>query len=126
MYRQRFTCFINNYPKEWLVSEVDKDPLLEWDLAELKTKEPWWKLIVGNKALLPLLWEMFPGHKNLVPAYFDDPVRELRNDPVAAAAAYNYTTNWVSKPLFGREGAGIFIKQNFTKFGDVDAHKHFV
>ncbi|MFP1592163.1 glutathionylspermidine synthase family protein [Escherichia coli] len=32
--------------------------------------KPAWKSIISNKALLPLLWEMFPNHPNLLPAYF--------------------------------------------------------
>ena len=39
--------------------------------------EPPWKAILANKGILPLLWEMFPRHPNLLPAYFDD-------DPAAA------------------------------------------
>ena len=29
-------------------------------------------MLLSNKALLPLLWEMFPRHPNLLPAYFED------------------------------------------------------
>ena len=49
------------------------DPIVAEDLKDLDTLEPAWKLILGNKALLPLLWEMFPGHPNLLAAYFIDP-----------------------------------------------------
>ena len=31
--------------------------------------EPAWKMILSNKMLLPLLWEGFPGHANLLPAF---------------------------------------------------------
>ena len=61
------------YPFEWIAAEVQKDDLLAEDLAEIDTLEPAWKLIIGNKAILPLLWKMFPNHPNLLPAYFDDP-----------------------------------------------------
>ena len=67
------------YPYEWLVSEMsDKnisefDSMLAEDLKDIDTIEPAWKLILGNKAILPLLWEMFPGHENLLAAYFIDP-----------------------------------------------------
>jgi glutathionylspermidine synthase len=30
---------------------------------------------MSNKAILPLLWEMFPNHPNLVPAYYDSPLK---------------------------------------------------
>jgi len=71
-------------------------------LENLRFVEPVWKLIIGNKALLPLLWEMFPNHPNLLPAYFDSP-RLLFGDNYGAISK-----DWVSKPLFGREGTGIF------------------
>jgi glutathionylspermidine synthase len=46
-------------------------------LEQVDTLEPAWKLIIGNKAILPLLWEMFPNHPNLLPAYFIDPREQL-------------------------------------------------
>ena len=49
----------------------------KYDWKNLKSFEPFWKLILGNKALLPLLWSMYPGHKNLLPAYYDDPKKQL-------------------------------------------------
>ncbi|MEA5115800.1 MAG: glutathionylspermidine synthase family protein [Geobacteraceae bacterium] len=30
--------------------------------------EPPWKMILSNKGILPILWELFPGHPFLVPA----------------------------------------------------------
>jgi glutathionylspermidine synthase len=51
--------------------------LLPHDLKEIDSIEPAWKLILGNKAILPLLWEMYPDHKNLLPAYFIDPHVQL-------------------------------------------------
>ena len=72
-YDDDIDCLINNYPKEWLAVEADYDAVLPYDFSELRSYEPWWKLIVGNKALLPLLWSMYPGHPNLLPAFYDDP-----------------------------------------------------
>jgi glutathionylspermidine synthase len=63
---------MNQYPKEMLVNEIERDELVKYDLENIRSFEPWWKLILGNKALLPLLWNMFPGHKNLLPAFYDD------------------------------------------------------
>jgi glutathionylspermidine synthase len=84
---------LNSYPKEWLVNEIERDEALKYDLTNLRTFEPWWKLILGNKALLPLLWSMYPGHPNLLPAYYDaPPLDEMLGK------------KWVSKPLYGREG----------------------
>lgn len=28
------------------------------------------QMILSNKGILPLLWEMFPNHPNLVPSYY--------------------------------------------------------
>jgi len=75
---------------------------LNYDLKNINFVEPVWKLILGNKALLPLLWEMFPNHPNLLPAYQDSPKRYF-NDRYKEVSI-----DWVSKPLFGREGNGIF------------------
>ena len=54
--RQEISCIISQYPKEWFVNEVDRDELLKYDIAEIRSVEPWWKLILGNKMLLPMLW----------------------------------------------------------------------
>ena len=48
--------------------------------------------------MLPLLWEMFPGHPNLLPAFFED-------DPNAATLG----TSFVRKPLYSREGANVAL-----------------
>ncbi len=52
--------------------------------------EPPWKAILSNKGILPLLWEMFPNHPNLLPAYFeDDPqARDARHILRAQAALF--------------------------------------
>jgi glutathionylspermidine synthase len=65
--------------------------------------EPFWKAVLSNKALLPMLWKLFPNHPNLLPAYFsDDPLRGELN-------------HYVKKPIFAREGANISIYQNGTQ-----------
>ena len=66
--------------------------------------EPPWKAILSNKGILPLLWEMFPGHPNLLPAYFEDA-------PNAAALGGSF----VRKPLYSREGANVaLVNQGVT------------
>ena len=30
-------------------------------------------MLWSNKGLLAILWELFPGHANLLPAYLNDP-----------------------------------------------------
>jgi len=64
--------------------------------------EPPWKAILSNKGILPVLWRLFEGHPNLLPAYFEDEV-----DAAAARAALS--GGHVRKPLFSREGSSIDI-----------------
>ena len=69
-------------------------------LAKAPTRwiEPPWKAILSNKGILPLLWEMFPNHPNLLPAFFED-------DPNAASLGASF----VRKPLYSREGANVAL-----------------
>jgi glutathionylspermidine synthase len=94
------------YPWEWLVREEFGGHLLQQPLAML---EPAWKMLLSNKALLVALWHLYPGHANLLPAYFDD-----------AAFAGEY----VKKPLLAREGANITLQTKsgqLTEAGDYGA-----
>ncbi len=36
----------------------------------IRVIEPAWKMVLSCRGLLPVLWEMFPGHPNLLPSYF--------------------------------------------------------
>jgi glutathionylspermidine synthase len=56
--------------------------------------EPIWKMLLSNKALLAILWELHPGHPNLLPAYLNTPGPLL---------------SYIRKPLLGREGASMEI-----------------
>jgi glutathionylspermidine synthase len=56
------------YPWEWMLREQFGAHLLR-DLVGIV--EPPWKMVLSNKAILPVLWEMFPGHPNLLPASHD-------------------------------------------------------
>ncbi|HZO45211.1 MAG TPA: glutathionylspermidine synthase family protein [Xanthobacteraceae bacterium] len=81
------------YPWEWMMREAFGAYLPG---APTQFVEPPWKAILSNKGILPLLWAMFPGHPNLLPAYFDD-------DEKAAELG----TSYARKPLYSREGANI-------------------
>ncbi|MBY0431905.1 MAG: glutathionylspermidine synthase family protein, partial [Rhodospirillales bacterium] len=49
--------------------------------------EPPWTMILAGKGLLPVLWEMHPGHPLLLPAWFaDDPRAGRAGMPLVAAA----------------------------------------
>jgi len=81
------------YPWEWMMREAFGRYLPG---AATQFVEPPWKAILSNKGILPLLWAMFPGHPNLLPAYFDD-------DDKATELGASYAR----KPLYSREGANI-------------------
>jgi glutathionylspermidine synthase len=83
------------YPWEWMFHDAFGAQLAK---APTRWIEPPWKAILSNKGILPLLWEMFPGHPNLLPAYFED-------DPNAARLGASF----VRKPLFSREGANVTL-----------------
>lgn len=103
--RLRFmrSCF-KLYPWEWLADD-DFGPYVLDTLdngggtGSTLWIEPAWKMLLSNKALLAVLWELYPGHPNLLPAYLDGP-RELA-----------HTRGYVAKPLLGREGAGVTLHE---------------
>lgn len=82
------------YPWEFMLRE-DFAPLIV--SAQVNWLEPLWKAVISNKALLPLLWQRFPQHPNLLPAFFEDEIDNLQSG------------SWVKKPLFSREGANISV-----------------
>ncbi|VDY63157.1 Bifunctional glutathionylspermidine synthetase/amidase [Shimwellia blattae] len=92
------------YPWEFMLREMFSTKLED---AGVRWLEPAWKSIISNKALLPLLWEMFPDHPNLLPAWFAD-------------AEHPTMDKYVVKPLFSREGANIKIIENGTPIAEVD------
>ncbi|HZU62350.1 MAG TPA: glutathionylspermidine synthase family protein [Novosphingobium sp.] len=79
------------YPWEWLVAEPFGRHIAD-GLCGTLWIEPVWKMIWSNKAILPVLWQLFPGHPNLLWA-----------GHAAPAGAY------VRKPLLGREGGNVTI-----------------
>jgi glutathionylspermidine synthase len=83
------------YPWEWMFHDAFGARLAQ---APTRWIEPPWKAILSNKGILPLLWEMFPDHPNLLPAFFDD-------DPDAARLG----SSFVRKPLYSREGANVAL-----------------
>ncbi|WP_259067405.1 glutathionylspermidine synthase family protein [Mucilaginibacter sp. X4EP1] len=83
------------YPYEWMVNESFGQNLIIDKLKAIWI-EPSWKMILSNKAILPVLWQLFPYHKNLLPAYF----------------TRGNLKDYVKKPLLSREGANITIVEN--------------
>jgi glutathionylspermidine synthase len=77
LFTEEFSPYLGNSPTTWI--------------------EPAWKILVGNKAILPILWEMFPDHPNLLPAY-------AQSKPLGES--------FVKKALYAREGANILIRRH--------------
>jgi len=86
------------YPWEWLLADEFGNHALE-TYEQVQWIEPIWKMILSNKGILAILWEMFPNHPNLLPAYFD--------------RSYDLK-EYVKKPLLSREGANVTVKQGGT------------
>lgn len=85
------------YPWEWLMAENFGGNILA-DANKAYWIEPAWKMILSNKAILPILWELNPGHKYLLPAYFTD----------------NGMSDYVKKPILSREGANIELVKHYS------------
>ncbi len=77
------------YPWEWLIREKF-GPFIP--RTSTSWYEPPWKMLLSNKTILPLLWEIFPGHPNLLRA---------EHKP--------FGSSYVRKPCLGREGANIQV-----------------
>tara|TARA_Y100000588_G_scaffold4517_1_gene5671 strand:- start:2226 stop:3386 length:1161 start_codon:yes stop_codon:yes gene_type:complete len=83
------------YPWEWLMEESFGQFMPQ---SGARFIEPPWKGVLSNKGMLPLLWQTFEGHPNLLPSFFE-------GDPRAAALGNNFAR----KPLLSRRGANIDI-----------------
>ena len=104
------------YPWEWLFAEEFAKNIPNSGTHFI---EPAWKTILSNKGLLPLLWEIYEGHPNLLPAYFE-------GDPAAAELGDTF----VRKPLYSREGQNIELqrdgKREMPHPGDYGSEGHIV
>jgi glutathionylspermidine synthase len=63
--------------------------------------EPVWKM---NKAILPVLWELFPDHPNLLPCFFEPHGSSYARKPLLAREGSNITVVKDSKTVAGIEG----------------------
>ncbi|HEV7310317.1 glutathionylspermidine synthase family protein [Ensifer sp.] len=93
-------CF-KLYPWEFMVREPFGAYLRHSGTAFI---EPAWKAVLSNKGLLPLLWERYPNHPNLLPSYFGD-------DPRGPALS-----DYVRKPLLSREGENVTVYRDGNEF----------
>jgi glutathionylspermidine synthase len=83
-------CF-KLYPWEWLVREQFSQYLL---LNNTRWLEAPWKMLLSNKAILPVLYELFPDSPYLLRA---------SHDPLRADIPQ------VRKPILSREGANVTL-----------------
>ncbi len=88
----RVEALFKLYPWEWLVRDAFGPHLLE---RRMVLVEPAWKMLLSNKALLAVLWELHYGHPNLLPAHF---------------TPQRFASDYVRKPLLSREGANVTIR----------------
>jgi glutathionylspermidine synthase len=93
MENQPISTLFKLYPWELMMKEEFGKHVLDWPTS-VRWVEPAWKMLLSNKALLAALWHLYPNHPNLLPAYLDSP-REM--------------SEWVAKPLHGREGDNIKV-----------------
>jgi len=80
------------YPWEWMVREAFGRSLIN---SSMRVIEPAWKMLLSNKAILPVLWELNRDHPNLLPAFYEP---------------QKFATDFVKKPILSREGANVTIK----------------
>lgn len=85
------------YPWEWLAGEPFFGVIGQ---ERGRFTEPAWKMMLSNKGLLAVLWDLHPGHPLLLPAAGS--LADLQATGVDA---------WVEKPFFGREGAGVVQRE---------------
>ena len=81
------------YPWEWMVHEAFGPQLLV-TYPEMQWIEPIWKMLFANKGMLAILWDLFPGHPNLLKAHLGAP---------------DGMTEYARKPLLSREGANVTL-----------------
>lgn len=87
------------YPWEFMLQEEFGQNLVEVVAdSRIAVIEPAWKMILSNKAILAVLWELFPHDPLLAEAHLSP------ND-------FGRALEVVAKPFMGREGANISIAE---------------
>ena len=77
------------YPWEFMLRDTFGARIAE---APTRWIEPAWRMVLSGKGVLALLWQLFPDHPNLLPAF---------RTPRRTGGAE------IAKPLWGREGANV-------------------
>jgi glutathionylspermidine synthase len=97
-YEDAIRSIFKLYPWESMMEEEFAEQCLR-TYKEMRWIEPIWKMLLSNKGILPVLWELYPNHELLLEARFVDEVS--RGEP---------PTGWVRKPMHSREGANVVMK----------------
>jgi glutathionylspermidine synthase len=89
------------YPWEWMIREQFGPHLVE---GRTRWFEPAWKILLSNKSLLPLLWQLFGADPEksayLLPAFWSEEDLKQHLGPSAS---------FVKKPILSREGCNITV-----------------
>ncbi len=88
------------YPWEWMLSEAFGKHLV---YTKMKWLEPPWKVLLSNKSIMAVLWDLFPDSPYLLETSFS---------PISG--------DYVRKPCQSREGQGVEIRVG----GNVLAGEH--
>ncbi len=103
-------CFVDTDPQELAIQSIFKlypwETMLDEDFGtqalrtykNMRWMEPIWKMLLSNKGILPILWQLYPNHELLLEAKFTD-----------ANSGWQPAPGWVRKPLHSREGANIVM-----------------
>ena len=89
--REPIDCMFKLYPWETMFEEN-----MGGCVTEMCWIEPLWKSLMSNKAMLPILYEMFPDSPYILPAYFEA----------------DRLSSYCRKPVFSREGCNVELIKN--------------
>lgn len=90
---EHITTLFKLYPWEWIMREEVGPHTIN---TATHLIEPTWKSLLSNKAMLAILWELFPDSPYLLPAY-------LQPGKLASYA---------KKPIFSREGSNVELYES--------------
>jgi len=105
---KRIDSIFKLYPWETMMEEQFAPQALA-SYREMHWIEPIWKMLLSNKGILPILWELYPNHPNLLAAYFD-----------SGGDAAHGLRDFVRKPLHSREGANITLVRGGSTIASTD------
>jgi glutathionylspermidine synthase len=114
-------CFVDTAPLENKIESIFKlypwETMLDESFAThalqtykaMRWIEPIWKLLLSNKGILPILWELYPAHDLLLESRF-----------VTPQSNWQPTSGWLRKPMHSREGSNITMTTPHGKLIQTD------